>query len=53
MQKKKLKTPSLNRETLRRLEPGDLSGVAGGSPPPPTEADCRIIPEGAIRGMSW
>ena len=49
---KKLKTLSLNRETLLRLEPRDLSGVAGGfSPPPPTDVECR--PPGAIKGPSW
>jgi hypothetical protein len=54
MQKKKPKTPSLNREALRRLEPRDLSGVAGGfSPPPPTDADLRIIPPGAITGVQY
>jgi hypothetical protein len=37
MQKKKLKTLSLNRETLRRLEPRDLSGVAGGFSLPPSQ----------------
>lgn len=37
MQKKKLKTLVLNRETLRRLGPGDLSGVAGAFSLPPAQ----------------
>ncbi len=37
MQKKKLKALVLNRETLRKLDSKDLSGVAGGFSLPPSQ----------------